>query len=82
MVEKKGGGGGVPPTLRECTGDAQCCRRSGGHTRQLLLNNPKLQSEVSIFILFSRQQQYQHGSPEGTHACENYVERVGESDSH
>ena len=49
MVEEKGGGGGeLPPTLRECsTADAQCCRRSGRHTRERLQpNKPKLPLEV------------------------------------
>ena len=48
MVEKKGGGGvSTHAEEVECTGDAQCCRRGGRHTRELQLNNPKLQSEVS-----------------------------------
>ena len=53
MVEKKGGGGvSTHAEEVECTGDAQCCRRSGGHTREQLLNNPRLQSEVTILIGF------------------------------
>ena len=57
MVEEKGGGGvELPPTLRECsTADAQCCRRSGRHTREQRLrpNNRKLPLEVIIiFICF------------------------------
>ena len=54
MVWKKGGGGGVTTHAEgvHCTGDAQCCRRSGPHTREQLPNNPKLHSEVSILFRF------------------------------
>ena len=57
MVEEKGGGGGeLPPTLRECTAaDAQCCRRSGRHTREQRLqpNNRKLPLEVMVIFIHS-----------------------------